>query len=154
MADGTIMAEAPPPSQPGVGGSVSPAESGVMAVSRAAAPGPDAATARGFLQRLETALQGLVTLRVVTLVGDVSIAGDASSPVVSVKDTPAPQAASTEIDLLDGRIVNAFSSGFAALDAGAMQAFHQAQVEKSSAIMLGNLAELQKLAASLLTTRR
>jgi hypothetical protein len=128
-------------------------QSGAPAPSIVPPPDP-ASTARGFLQRLEGALKDLVTLKVVTVVGDVSVSGSGGDIVVAARDGAAVEAASTEIDLLDGHIVNIFSPKFSDAGGGTLQAFHQTQVEKSNAIMAANLLELQKLAAALTTMRR
>lgn len=109
-----------------------------------AVPGvpPAQGGARGFLQQLEQALAQLGTLRIVTVIGDVDVTGAALATAVAVRPNAPAEAASTEIDLLDGRITNILSPGFSALGGGSVQAFHQTQVEKSSAIVATNLAEL------------
>jgi hypothetical protein len=60
----------------------------------------------------------------------------------------------TEINLLTGKINNVISSSLATGPLASFRDFHSAQVERSQAIVLGNLGELQKLAASLLPPRR
>lgn len=116
-------------------------------------PPATAVSARDFLRSLENAFGQLVTLKVVTVVGDVSVSGAGGNTVVATRPGASVEAASTEVNVLDGHILNVFSSGFAAAGGG-LQAFHQAQVEKSNDIMLRNLAELQKLAGALATMRR
>lgn len=110
------------------------------------------ASARDFLKALENALGRVATLKVVTVVGEVSVSGAGADTAVAARPGAAMEAASTEVNLLDGHIVNVFSPSFSA--AGGLQAFHQLQVEKSSDIVLRNLAELQKLASALATVRR
>ncbi|WP_237479807.1 hypothetical protein [Lichenibacterium dinghuense] len=114
---------------------------------------PAAVSARDFLRSLENAFGQLVTLKVVTVVGDVSVSGTGGDTVVATRPGTSVEAASTEVNLLDGHIVNVFSTGFAATG-GDLQGFHKTQVEKSNDIMLRNLAELQKLASALATMRR
>src|SRR5207245_9318048 len=113
--------------------------------NRPAPPGPPGSGARDFLLKVEHALAEIVTLKVVTLVGPVTVteAGTRASGAISAAG--APEAASTEIDLLSGDIANTFSAGLSALANGEMRNFHQSQVEKSQSIVTGNLAEVQKL---------
>src|SRR5215472_17763646 len=120
----------------------------------AASPGASGSTAREFLQRLEQALSNLVTLKVVTLVGPVNVSGSGTQVTVAIAPGAAPEAASTEVNLLDGDITNTFSTGFSALTNGEMRNFHQSQVEKSQTIVTGNLAEVQKLATALISVVR
>jgi len=122
----------------------------VVAMPGASPPGAAGSTAREFLQRLEQALNNLVTLKVVTLVGPVNVSGSGTNVTVAIAAGAAPEAASTEVNLLDGDITNTFSPGFSALANGAMSNFHQSQVEKSHTIVTGNLAEVQKLATALI----
>ena len=119
--------------------------------SQANDPAP---TARSFLQTLEQALTRLTTLRITTVVSDVDVTGGGLDTVVAARPAASAEAASTEINLLEGQITNIFSTGFAALSGGTLQAFHQAQVEKSSGMVAANLIELQRLATALLSTRR
>lgn len=113
-----------------------------------------APTARSFLQTLEQTLIRLTTLRITTVVSDVEVSGSGLDTTVTVRQAGTAEAASTEINLLDGQITNTFSSGFASLSGGTLQSFHQAQVEKSNSIMAANLIELQRLATALLSVRR
>lgn len=119
-----------------------------------ASPPVAGGAARSLLDKIEQALANLVTLKVVTLVGAVKVTGTGTVAEVSiVPDTPL-EAASTEVDLLQGDITNTFSVGFGALANGEMRNFHQSQVEKSQAIVTGNLAEVQKLATALIVAVR
>jgi hypothetical protein len=111
---------------------------------------PPGSLARDFLQKLEHALEEIVTLKIVTLVGQAEVTGAGTKASVAITPATSPEAASTEIDLLTGDITNTFSAGFAALANGEMRNFHQSQVEKSQSIVTGNLAELQKLATALI----
>jgi hypothetical protein len=111
---------------------------------------PPGTFARDFLVNLEHALEEIVTLKIVTLIGQVSVAGEGTKASVGIAGQAQPEAASTQIDLLTGHITNTFSTGFAALANGEMRNFHQSQVEKSQSIVMGNLAEVQKLATALL----
>jgi hypothetical protein len=117
----------------------------------AAAPAtPPGGAAREFLAKIEQALEDLVTLKVVTLVGPVAVTGTGTEARVTITGAGATEAASTEVDLLRGDITNTFSTGFSALANGEMRSFHQTQVEQSQSIVTGNFAELQKLATALL----
>jgi hypothetical protein len=122
-------------------------EAGTPAAQSAAAPPGNAA--RDFMQRVEKALDALMTLKIVTVVGPVAVAGAGTDISVAIAPGAATEAACTEINLLNGDIANVFSSGFAALSNGDMRGFHQSQVEKSQSIVTGNLAEVQKLAMAL-----
>ena len=126
----------------------------VVTMPGAGAPAGPSGGAREFLQRLEQALNNLVTLKVVTLVGPVNVTGAGTDVTVAIAAGAAPEAASTEVNLLDGDITNTFSTGFSALANGAMSNFHQSQVEKSQTIVTGNLAEVQKLATALINVVR
>jgi hypothetical protein len=117
-------------------------------------PSPPGSAARDFLERIEHALAAIVTLKVVTLIGPVTVTGAGTQASVAIAGETAPEAASTEIDLLTGHITNTFSTGFAALASGEVRNFHQSQVEKSQSIVTGNLAEVQKLATALLAAVR
>ena len=124
--------------------------------NRSAPPGagPPGNAAREFLSKVEQALVNLVTLKVVTLIGPVTVTGTGTRMSVAIAGVGAPEAACTEVDLLNGDITNTFSAGFSALANGEMRNFHQSQVEKSQSIVTGNLAEVQKLAAALLAAGR
>jgi hypothetical protein len=111
---------------------------------------PPGTFARDFLVKLESALEEIVILKIVTLIGQVSVTGEGTKVSVGIAGQAQPEAASTEIDLLTGHITNTFSTGFAALANGEMRNFHQSQVEKSQSIVTGNLTEVQKLATALL----
>lgn len=111
---------------------------------------PPGSVARDFLQKLEQALEAIVTLKVVTLIGQAEVTGAGTQASVAIVHGTTPEAASTEIELLTGHITNTFSAGFAALANGEMRNFHQGQVEKSQSIVTGNLAEVQKLATALI----
>jgi hypothetical protein len=111
---------------------------------------PPGSVARDFLVKVEQALEEIVTLKIVTLIGPVSVAGAGTGASVAIAREAGTEAASTEIDLLTGHITNTFSTEFAALANGEMRNFHQSQVEKSQSIVTGNLAEVQKLATALL----
>jgi hypothetical protein len=111
---------------------------------------PPGIVARDFLVKLERALEQIVTLKIVTLIGQVSVTGEGTKASVGTAGQAQTEAASTEIDLLTGHITNTFSTGFAALANGEMRNFHQSQVEKSQSIVTGNLAEVQKLATALI----
>jgi hypothetical protein len=126
----------------------------VVAMPGASPPGASGSSARDFLQRLEQALNNLVTLKVVTLVGPVNVTGAGTDVTVAIAPGAAPEAASTEVNLLDGDITNTFSTGFSAIASGAMSNFHQSQVEKSQTIVTSNLAEIQKLATALISAAR
>src|SRR5690349_823624 len=89
--------------------------------------------ARNFLDKVEQALANIVTLKVVTLVGTVDVTGAGTDAKVAIVAGAPLEAASTEVNLLDGDITNTFSTGFATLANGEMRNFHQAQVEKSQA---------------------
>lgn len=117
----------------------------------AVAPGN---VARDFIQRVEKALDDLVTLKIVTVVGPVAVAGAGTDISVAIAPGAATEAACTEINLLNGHIANVFSTGFAALSNGDLRGFHQSQVEKSESIVTGNLAEVQKLAMALIPQSR
>src|SRR5215813_10103847 len=78
-----------------------------IAVATATPPG---AVARDFLQKLEHALIEIVTLKVVTVIGQVNVTGAGTHASVAILPGATPEAASTEIDLFSGDITNTFST--------------------------------------------
>jgi hypothetical protein len=84
-----------------------------------------ALAARNLLDKIEQALANLVTLKVVTLVGTVKVTGAGTAAEVSIASDTPPEAACTEIDLLQVDIANTFSAGFAGLANGEIRSFHQ-----------------------------
>ncbi len=135
-------------------GAPAPAQAVTRPGLSVAPSGASGAAVRSFLQGVEQALNEIVTLRIVTLVGDVTVAGTGLAATVTVRGGTSAEAASTEIDLLNGHITNTFSPGFAALSGGDLKSLHESRVEKSQAIITANLAEVQKLASALLAPRR
>jgi hypothetical protein len=137
--------------------SVSGGESSSLAgpvVATPPAPRPRIGSApQDFLQRVEQALKTLDTLRITTLVGAVAVEGVGTDALVRLNNPAEGEGMMTEIDLLTGKIANVVSTAFASGALVTMQAFHAAQVEKSQAIVAGNLNELQKLASALLARR-
>lgn len=119
-----------------------------------AAAAPADASARSFLATLGGALSDLATLRIVTVVGDVSVSGAGEATAVTARDGGTVEAASTEIHMLDGHIVNVFSPKFSSAGDGALYGFHQAQVAGSVRMFGDHLAALKALATDLLQTRR
>src|SRR5690242_15770099 len=73
---------------------------------------PPGIVARDFLVKLERALEQIVTLKIVTLIGQVSVTGEGTKASVGTAGQAQAEAASTEIDLLTGHIINTFSTGF------------------------------------------
>ena len=117
----------------------------------AARPG---GAALNFLQMIEQALNGLFQLRITTVIGPVHIDGEGTDTTVRLRDPDEGDGMMTEINLLDGKINNVISAALATGPLASFRDFHSVQVERSQAIVMGNLAELQKLAASLLPPPR
>jgi hypothetical protein len=122
------------------------------------APAPPAqrpgSAALNFLQVIEQALNGLFLLKITTVIGPVHIDGEGTDTTIRLRNPDEGDGLMTEINLLTGKINNVISSSLATGPLASFRDFHSAQVERSQAIVLGNLAELQKLAASLLPPRR
>ncbi len=110
--------------------------------------------ALNFLQMIEQALDTLVTLKITTVIGVVRVDGEGTDTVVKLRNPEEGEGMMTEINLLNGKINNVISSSLATGPLATFRDFHSAQVERSQAIVLGNLGELQKLATSLLAPRR
>ena len=110
-------------------------------------------TAQNFLQAVEHALNDLL-LKITTVIGSVHIDGEGTDTMVRLRNPDEGEGLMTEINLLSGKINNVISSSLATGPLASFRDFHAAQVERSQAIVMGNLAELQKLAASLLPPRR
>jgi hypothetical protein len=110
--------------------------------------------ALNFLQVIEQALNGLFLLKITTVIGPVHIGGEGTDTTVKLRNPDEGDGLMTEINLLTGRINNVISSSLATGPLASFRDLHFAQVERSQAIVLGNLAELQRLAASLLPPRR
>jgi hypothetical protein len=111
-------------------------------------------TAQNFLQAVEHALNDLLVLKITTVIGSVHIDGEGTDTMVRLRNPDEGEGLMTEINLLSGKINNVISSSLATGPLASFRDFHAAQVERSQAIVMGNLAELQKLAASLLPPRR
>jgi hypothetical protein len=110
--------------------------------------------ALNFLQLIEQALNGLIQLRITTVIGPVHIDGEGTDTTVKLRNPDEGDGMMTEINLLNGKITNVISASLATGPLASFRDFHSAQVERSQAIVMGNLAELQKLAASLLPAQR
>jgi hypothetical protein len=109
--------------------------------------------AQTFLQAIEQALNDLLVLKITTVIGAVHIDGEGTNTMVRLRNPDEGEGLMTEINLLTGKINNVISSSLATGPLASFRDYHAAQVERSQAIVLGNLAEL-KLAASLLPPRR
>ena len=103
---------------------------------------------------IEQALNGLIQLRITTVIGPVHIDGEGTDTTVKLRNPDEGDGMMTEINLLNGKINNVISASLATGPLASFRDFHSAQVERSQAIVMGNLAELQKLAASLLPPPR
>ena len=118
-------------------------------------PGPRPGTAAGnVLQRIEQALSDLLTLKITTVIGPVHVECDGPDTTVRLRNPDEGDGMMTEINLLNGKINNVISGSLAIGPLAALREFHSNQVERSQTIVLGNLAELQKLAALLIPPRR
>jgi hypothetical protein len=130
----------------------------VIAADITPAPTPPAqrpgSAAQNFLQIIEQALNELSLLKITTVIGPVHIDGEGTDTTLKLRNPDDGDGMMTEINLLTGKINNVISSSLATGPLASFRDFHSAQVERSQAIVLGNLGELQKLAASLLPPRR
>jgi hypothetical protein len=89
-----------------------------------------------FASKLQTALEKLITLEIVTTVG-----------VVSAGDKPDPQAKTmrTRIDLAAGDITTEIDPAFLTGDYAALRDFHAAREKQATDIINGNIDMLQRL---------
>jgi hypothetical protein len=129
---------------------IAPIAAGTAAAS-AQRPG---GAAQNVLQVIEQALNGLFLLKITTVIGPVHIDGVGTDTTIRLRNPDEGDGLMTEINLLTGKINNVISSSLATGPLASFRDFHSAQVERSQAIVMGNLGELQKLAASLLPPRR
>jgi hypothetical protein len=94
-------------------------------------------------QTLGRAVTSAVNLRVITMVGDVSLTGSADSPVVTLPD--GGPAAYTNINLLQGDILTCISPTMATGDLAELKAFHDGMVAKAEGIVERNVRLLKEL---------
>ncbi|HEY7581879.1 MAG TPA: hypothetical protein VH855_30135 [Acetobacteraceae bacterium] len=112
------------------------------------------AAAASFLQMVEQALNDLFLLKITTVIGPVRIDGEGTDTTVRLRNADEGDGMMTEINLLTGKVNNVISGSLATGPLASFRDFHANQIERSQAIVLGNLTELRKLAASLIPTGR
>lgn len=97
-------------------------------------------------QALGRAVRSAINLRVITVVGDVTIAGTIESPTVTAP-TSGP-ALVTNINLLGGDILTCISPQIANGDLAELKAFHDGVVAKSEEMVERNVRLLKDLIAA------
>jgi hypothetical protein len=111
-------------------------------------PGPDD---HGIRDKLRRMFDELVEVKVITVVGDVSVTLPGTGGGRSTLDTgqaPLSDAIVTIFNLVDGDVTNVIAP--ALKDDAAMRAFHATQVEKSMAVLPQNIAAMVDFAKALL----
>jgi hypothetical protein len=104
----------------------------------------DDSNSRTALDTLKQIFDNLVTLNIVTAVGDVDIAtGKGGDQRLTIK--PGAKVLWTEIDMLEGDIKTSIHPDFAG-DAGKeLRAFHASREQQGQAIIKNNIEALEKL---------
>ena len=98
---------------------------------------------RGIKEKLVRMFDELVQIKVITVVGNVTVTlpGEKGSrPAVDTDHAPLNDAIVTIFNLVDGDVTNVVAP--ALKDDQAMQEFHATQVEKSMAVLPSNIAAL------------
>lgn len=99
-----------------------------------------AVSTTNWQEKLGQALQAVVTLKVVTYVGPVTISGNSDALAAQVPSTaPSEDAILTAINLAQGDIVNIVPKRFWTPEELAVREFHQQQVSEAKEIVDRNL---------------
>ena len=106
-----------------------------------------ASNEKPLLKRIEDALQNLLTLKVVTLVGPLDVTANGESFEIVPHDPTASDGIATSIRLEQGDITNVMSGN--AFDNKALFEFHAQQVALSRQIVGDNMKAVLDLARSL-----
>lgn len=107
-----------------------------------------AGTIQELMDEIKSKISDLVTLEIITAVGEVKFAADPddSTKVSAVIDTQTPaKAILTKINLLDGDIRTVLDPAFVTGDYKDLQAFHAEREKEGHAIVKANLAALKAL---------
>jgi hypothetical protein len=111
------------------------------------------------LQKLRAALAAAVELRVITYVGQVTVQGELTSDVNTLRVAfPSPSTSEriflTSVNLVQGDIVNVIPPNFGGDTDNAMLAFHAEQVKEGKEIVARNLEMIAKLGKQLASFAR
>ena len=107
---------------------------------------PDDTKKKDLKERILRALENLVTLEVVTAVGQVA-APDAEGKPWSFTFDQDPKAILSRIDLLQGDVRTCFHEEFVTGDYQSLRDFHAAREAQGHEIIKGNIAALKELLA-------
>lgn len=113
--------------------------------------GSEPATTESIKKSLKTIFNGLIEVKVVTIVESVGldVATDEGRTTASLKPFDREvDALVTVFNLLDGDVINVVAPSLE--DKAEIRAFHTAQVEKSVAVLPANLAALVKLGKAII----
>lgn len=101
--------------------------------------------------RIKASLQNLVTLEIVTAVGQVAFeAGEGETPARSLPDLDHgadPKVILTKIDLLQGDITTVYNEEFVTGNYQCLRDFHAAREKEGHDIIQKNIAALERLLA-------
>lgn len=125
----------------GVAGGVE--SGGPVVTTQPAVRGAEAVSDQGIAEKLRTIFNGLVEVKVVTIVQDIALDVSAGSGRTTASFKPFDQqvpALITIFNLIDGDVINVIAPSLE--DNAAIRAFHTAQVEKSLAVLPANIEAL------------
>jgi len=114
-----------------------------VVTTQPAVRGGDAVSDQGIGDKLRTIFNGLVEVKVVTIVQDIALDVSAGSGRTTASFKPFDQqvpALITIFNLIDGDVINVIAPSLE--DNAAIRAFHTAQVEKSLAVLPANIEAL------------
>lgn len=102
--------------------------------------------------KLLRGVQSAVQLRVVTIVGEVSLTGEFGKPNIDFADPgkPSKDVIATSINLVDGDITNVVPERFWAPDKEPIRSYHEQQVQNGHEVVRRNLQLIGEIGSSLI----
>lgn len=99
--------------------------------------------ANEVIERIKNAVNNLVTLEIVTAVGDVALKDGKVSPVIDYSKNP--HVMLTRVNLLQGDITTVFHEEFVTGKYQGLRDFHTAREKEGYEMVKANIAALEKL---------
>ena len=98
-----------------------------------------------IVEKVAAALENLVTLEIITAVGQVAPKKEGDTTWPSIDNVTDPEMIVTKINLLDGDIQTIFGEAFVTGDYQSLQAYHADREKQGHQIIKDNIAALQEL---------
>jgi len=98
-----------------------------------------------IVDRVSAALENLVTLEIITAVGQVDPKKDGDPHWPSIENVTDPEMIVSKINLLDGDVQTIFGEAFVTGDYQSLQAYHTDREKQGHQIIKDNIAALQEL---------